>query len=468
MNRTHSLIGILIALCFGMLGCDPSSGNCGDASSCSDSGVSNPHRPDSEHDGGDPDASKPDASGADAQIARDDSGAPIDRDGGSTEPREPVDKIDLLFMIDNSGSMREEQIALRSQFARLIRTLLEGADLDGDGAPDAPRVQDVHLGVVSSDMGLSGIAGIPDCDGLGDDGVLRNVANPEVLGCSTPTFMPRFLTYQEGVDSEQLATDFQCIASIGTMGCGFEQQLESVLKAVWPAEDPRIAFLPDPAGFGITGQSGNGPNAGFLRNNPRDGLSLIAVIVVTDEEDCSSSNTRHFRPINASVSVDDPLRQQGLNTRCFFESQRAEPNNIYDVERYVRGFKALREGNEDLVVFGAIVGVPPALLTPDRIANFDFTDPQSSDAFYDSLLADPIMQERVDQRGTPEVDDDNLIASCDRGDFAKAYPPRRIVQVAKGFGANGIVQSICQDDFAPALDLIAKRIGSVLDARASR
>ena len=43
-------------------------------------------------------------------------------------------------------------------------------------------------------------------------------------------------------------------------------------------------------------------------------------------------------------------------------------------------------------------------------------------------------------------------------DDSRAYPPTRIVEVAKGFGENGLVQSICQDDLGPAVDAIADLI----------
>jgi hypothetical protein len=33
------------------------------------------------------------------------------------------------------------------------------------------------------------------------------------------------------------------------------------------------------------------------------------------------------------------------------------------------------------------------------------------------------------------------------------------VEVARGFGASGMVQSICQDDFGPAMDAIVRVIG---------
>jgi hypothetical protein len=50
-------------------------------------------------------------------------------------------------------------------------------------------------------------------------------------------------------------------------------------------------------------------------------------------------------------------------------------------------------------------------------------------------------------------------------ELSTAYPPRRIVELAKYFGRNGIVQSICQDDFGPAMEaiinVIAKQLGEV-------
>jgi hypothetical protein len=369
------------------------------------------------------------------------------------------EKIDLLFMVDNSSTMREEQDALRTQFPRLIEALLEEVDIDHDGTFDYLGARDVHLGVVSSDLGLPGVPMVDGCGGLGDGGRLASIANPTVGGCSATVYDPPFISYVLGEDDPfQAATDLTCIAMLGTSGCGFEMQLESVLKAVWPGDDSRVIFVPDVDGLGTFGQAGPGfPNGDFIRNEPDD-LSLVAIVLVTDEEDCSSKDMSHLVP-STFLAPDDARAQQGLNTRCFFESQRPEPNNIYDVERYVSGFKALRPGNEALVLFGAIVGVPVDLVTPHRVDQIDYDDPSSVDQFYQDILDAPAMAYAVDDQGTPsEPADDNLVPSCQTGDSAKAYPPRRIVEVARGFGRNGFVQSICQSDFAPAMDLLVQRI----------
>ena len=273
---------------------------------------------------------------------------------------------------------------------------------------------------------------------------------------------PRFLTYTAGTnDPTTTANDFACIASLGTDGCGFEQQLETTLKAVWPADDNRVTFLPDPQGFGATGQGDNGGmNAGFLRNNAVEGLSLVAIVVVTDEEDCSSKDTRHFRPpqyLDPNDPGDQQLMMQGLNVRCNFN-----PQNLYTKERYINGFMAMRPGNEQLVIFAAIVGVPV-----DTVANIpeDFADNEGSRAqFYQGIRTDQRMVPMVDTLGTPSPDDDTMKPSCDTA-TGRAYPPNRIVDVAEGFGANGIVQSICQEDFGPAVDaiiaIIARQLGAV-------
>jgi hypothetical protein len=70
----------------------------------------------------------------------------------------------------------------------------------------------------------------------------------------------------------------------------------------------------------------------------------------------------------------------------------------------------------------------------------------------------------VDPSTTTMMGRGNLRPSC-MTTTGTAYPPRRIVSVAKGFGANSVIQSICQADFGPALDaiinVIARQLGAV-------
>lgn len=364
-------------------------------------------------------------------------------------------KADLLFVIDNSNGMAAKQAALRAQFPTLIAALVSG-DSDGDGKADVAPATDLHLAVVSSDMGALGIEGVDGCSGFGDDGIFQHTPSPD-LDCEAS--YPTFLAFSaETNDAQQSAKDLACIASLGTSGCGFEQPLEAALKALWPSVDPgsidgtnRITFLGDSSGLGIFGH-GDTDNQGFLRNDPETGLSVIAVVVLTDEDDGSSSNTRHLTP-TSFLDPKDPLASIPFDLR-----NMAAPDELYMLKRYVNGLRALRPNNENLIVFGAIAGVPPDLVDADAIAKAEASD-DAREAFYDHVMNDPRMQETVD----PATSGANarLLPSCNT-ESGKAFPPRRIAQVARGFGDNGFIQSVCQDDLAPAVHVLAKHVGARL------
>jgi len=341
-----------------------------------------------------------------------------------------IDKVDLLFMVDNSGSMSEEQASLGAELPRLVRVLTTG-DRTGDGLTpdDFPPVRSLHLGVVTSDMGVAGF-NVPTCMRaamFGDDGLLRTMGNTSIAGCMAS--YPSFLEYVAGVSTptpDDFGNEFRCIAMAGVRGCGFEQQLEATLKALTPQASP-IQF------FAGTRGHGDVENAGFLRPD-----SVIALVLVTDEEDCSIEvgSEDIFNQTSATFTGD-------LNLRCFLYKEAQWP-----VQRYIDGFKALRAGRESMLVFGAITGVPLDLVregTPN----------------YDAILADPRMVEQVD--ASPGGIGARLVPSCNVPGRGTAFPPRRIVEVARGFGAYGAVESICQSSFISALDHIVTKIARALD-----
>ncbi len=327
-------------------------------------------------------------------------------------------KVDLLFMIDNSNSMAEEQASLTAQFQNIVLTLASG-DLEGDGVIDFAPVDNLHVGVVSSDMGSGGFT-VPTCNEptFGDDGILSRRGNPAIEGCMAT--YPQFLVFGPDADVSSYATRAACLATLGTGGCGFEQQLEAALKAVTPSTAP-IAFSQ-----GSIGHADN-TNTGFIRPD-----SVLAIVLLTDEEDCSAADPGLFNPASPTYAGD-------LNLRCFMYPQAVHP-----IDRYVQGFLATRDNPADLVWI-AITGVPT-----DLVANPALID-------YYAILADPRMQERVDITSmTPR-----LVPSCNVPGRGVAFPPRRIVQTAQQletYGATALVQSICQDDFRGAAGAIVSRL----------
>ena len=334
--------------------------------------------------------------------------------------------IDLLFMIDNSGSMVEEQASLGAQLPRLFTVLATG-DVDGDGVQEALPAPSIHAGVITSDMGTGGFV-VPTCaePNFGDDGILHTRGNTARAGCN-PTYPP-FVDFTAGGNVAQASNDFACVAVAGSGGCGFEQQLDAVLKALTPSTS-EIRFA--------TGTSGHGDleNSGFLRPD-----SLLAIVLVTDEEDCSVADPELFNP-------DSSIYPGDLNLRCF-----QYPSAVLPTSRYVDGLIALRAARPWMLTFAAITGIP---------ARLSMGDPYAID--YDAILADPEMQEQIDPAMPTR-----LTPSCNVPGRGVAFAPRRIVTVARDLsarGATGIVQSICQEDFKPAFNAL---IVAILDNACAR
>ena len=130
-----------------------------------------------------------------------------------------IDRVDLLFMVDDSASMTSKQNSLKAQFPRMIQVLSTGMRRANDPNP-FPPVRDMHLAVVSSDLGVVGQAGIEGCDpNGGKDGRLQHTSSGDP-GCAAT--YPDFLSYDASRDNPmQIGVDFGCIASLGAMGCTF-------------------------------------------------------------------------------------------------------------------------------------------------------------------------------------------------------------------------------------------------------
>ncbi len=363
-----------------------------------------------------------------------------------------VDKVDLLFMVDNSNSMTEEQASLTAEFPRMINILASGDfDQDGDfagdgedGDDDFDPVRDLNVGVITSDMGTGGFT-VPTCarSDFGDDGILRTQGRTDIAGCMAT--YPSFLNFRpdSGGSATDFARDVACVATTGTGGCGFEQQLEAILKALSPSAPTSWTAegYAAPTFFRNTFGHADTNNDGFVRDN-----SVLAIIPVTDEEDCSARDPELFNPSSATYGATD------LNLRCFAHADAA----LHPISRFVDGLAQLRQ-RSGLLIFAPIVGIP-----------VDLVPLSGASPNYDALVSeDPaVRDDRMEERVDPAMPS-RLIPSCNVPGRGVAFPPVRIVRVAQrleALGAGVTVQSICQESFQGALQEIIRQIKSALGA----
>ena len=226
--------------------------------------------------------------------------SPVDQPGstvpGKCQAETPIiaaQKTDILFVIDNSNSMREEQDAIARELPAFVEELRQGGGL----------TQDFRVGVITTSVYRRTFVNnreeyreYPE-----ESGKLRPVPTASG-GVSSERFI-------ESTDPE-LVEKFKRLVQQGVSGSGQESPFEAVRLAV--------------ASLVATTPLAQGGNGGFLR----DGARLL-VVVVTDEEDCSSTQ----RPPPVTLTED--------TSRDLCSEQAA---SLTSVEEYFNAFQSLRDG----------------------------------------------------------------------------------------------------------------------------
>lgn len=317
--------------------------------------------------------------------------------------------LDLLVVLDDSGSTLGLIDAFRDAMPSFLEALWRG-DLDGDGVQDAPAVSSLRLGVTTVSMSVA--HDVPTCSGDALEGRLQND------GCGGA------LVFDYSGDIEAQREELRCRLFVGVDGCGFEQPLEAMLRAVTPAASELRFFDGAPVAMALG--HGDGHNEGFLRVGAR-----LGVVVVVDEDDCSASDPHLYDA--GATEFDSPL---GL--RCV-----SHPDALFSLPRYRDGLLALKSRPED-VVFGAVVGLP-----------LDLEERTSAE-----ILADPRMDPTSGASG------EALLPVCTMGPAGSAvHPAPRLVAFAgemEAAGAHGAIASACRANLQPALGRIAAALGASL------
>ncbi len=349
-------------------------------------------------------------------------------------PVEVTRELDILFVIDNSDSMKEEQTSLADNFPRFIE-VLEGIE---GGLPD------IRIGVVSTDMGLGrDDTGDTTCVGTdGDEGQLQRTLTvdpeaPAVCRDGSITLEEPFLANSPESPNNpddrvlnytgDLSDAFSCIARLGTTGCRFEQPLEAMRQALDPELDR---------------------NPGFLRDN-----AFLAVVIISDEDDCSAKDSELFD--SSQRNLDDALGPF-VSFRCFEFGVQCDPDDprsnnpdgdqktdckprdnspyMHRVGEYVDFLKDLK-GDERKVVVAGIIGVDEAGETPVT-----------------SLL---------DYSEAADLNFYNLGPACSSAS-GDARPGVRLKYFIDQFEDRGTLTTICKEDLTDALVLVANLLRRVV------
>lgn len=396
------------------------------------------------------------------------------------------DGVDILLVIDNSGSMSEEQQMLSTSLFPLINSLtnpLPGWPYDANS--------NIRIAVTTSDLGVSydgkiyagadnetlfaneRVRCFDDGDGaefvsqyrIGNDIQIRdggipcgtrdgdnqcpsgwtceNVDAHGVGTCTAPggeltVLCPRSpgesdISFIESTVDDK-ATVIACLAQTGTTGCNYEQQLMAGVQGLEKT---------------LT-QDGSS----FMRKS-----AVTAIIIVSDEEDCSlKSNEWHQL---------EELSNTTANVAC-----GRHPDLLFKISEIKDRIDAVRKeatGTSQGVVFAAIVGVPynenGALTECEGVGSGlgGCADIQPN-VNGGGTMADPDEVERAVSATQTQTYYEYACTRTEMGvDVTKAYPGMRYVDLARKYGDNGYIYSICHNDWTPAMEDIATLIAKELD-----
>lgn len=387
----------------------------------------------------------------------------------------PRRDIDILFVIDNSPSMAPKQKVLAAAIPQFI------SKIESIGA-------DYHVGIVTTDLGFNVPNGtrtgrpfpgspVSACNtAAGDDGILQNRActsRTELAGeaaaacaslCPDPKFVPSGVPYISKVDGTtnvpvsmsggvdigpQLA--FRCLSLVGDQGCGIEQPLEAAKRALT-------------RGY-------RSENRGFNRES-----STLAVIFITDEDDCSvqlaqralldpatpnessaACNTPNQSPDPQCFNVDyrctalalscsEPLNTPGAKTNCMLRQDSV----LNSIDQYVRFFADLP--NPNLVIAGIWT---PTLL--DNLASNQAKDGQLTVDYINGPM-DSAGLNRGRTKSAACYNPDPTLTADPNGFFGQAQ--LRLSSFVRRFKADSTSEnSICDaTNYPSALAAIANKI----------
>jgi len=378
--------------------------------------------------------------------------------------------VDILFVIDNSGSMADEQARLARNFTSFVGAL-DKMDLE------------YRIGLTTTDVSRSacedttpedGDLVLRSCLDAVADGAFANDATDAAAACTAQcnlgadqlAIQPSLAAdgqrlarpWLESVAGQQnlpagttMAQALACFGPQGINGCGYESPLEAMRLALTKARQGESQFLRDQA--------------------------LLAVVFVTDEADCSTNPEFEdaFTSEPTFWNDEQPRRTSGICWRAGVEctGEGPEYEECHAINRSLAGEPAVADDDAVLFPTDRYTSFLDGLREdPDDEANaLEGAGPRVSDVLVSLIAGVPVGYDKrtaeIPYADAPEGSEQQIsfgvapgCINTEDGSNSTAIPPVREREVAEAFaqGDERNLFSICQDDYTDALAQIARAI----------
>lgn len=196
--------------------------------------------------------------------------------------------VDILFVIDNSNSMTEEQQGLDKNFGEFLDRLNE-ANANYRLAAISTSYTGSQMSFVTNalDMGGASVIGTDLAESIKDECNAYFTIDSETQQKKTWIDYEDFAQFDVDTRKEKIKNLFRCEAIMGVNGDGIEKGLASMQSSLENARD-------------LTASTANFEKLNFKRPG-----SILAIVFVTDENDCSSSTSLNSEECELKRNIED-------------------------------------------------------------------------------------------------------------------------------------------------------------------
>jgi hypothetical protein len=314
-------------------------------------------------------------------------------------------KLDVVFVVGSWESMPGKQKALADALPALFAAL---AGSDG-------RLPDLRVGVTSADLGAVAAMGhtnVPaGCERfLGDFG--------RFLAPSSCGLMSGSYAFANGTATNApkgLAATTACLVSLGGAGCPYAQPLQAAIGALDPQANPD-----------------------FLRPQ-----ADLLIVIASDSDDCST------RP--ADPFLEGSIEGQLARFRCATEGHYCGMNIMPKAQEFpLSSCRAMPDG-----------ALQHARTIQEMVDSIKARKSGAATVFVAAVTGWPTDSAAAKYRVGQVARDGMSYFSVDpvcTGASGPSYPALRLKALVDAFGANGILSSSCDADWAPALAKVGSRV----------